>query len=95
MAATDITMAQFRSELGAAKTAVSGADWASAWRNLALAEITLGGLEESLSDAGAMMKLKTQLQSARDAVRDAQNAAAQSTDEENRLIVTRTNYGSR
>lgn len=49
MATTDVTLAQFKSELGALKTAIEGSQFNTARIKLALARVSLAGLFDSQS----------------------------------------------
>ena len=92
MAETNITIAQFQTELGRVKTAIRARDWDTAHTELAAAEITLSGLEEQVGDAGTTIKYRTQLDGARKALESAKAGVGQSSSKA-RFAFGRTGYG--
>lgn len=94
MADTDIDLTQFRTELGAVKTAIRAADWATARQELAAAAVTLAGLEASIADAQASASYRANWQQVSDALDKAEDAAAARSGKA-RLGVVSTSHGRR
>ena len=94
MAATDITITQFQTELGTVKSAIRSRDWDTAYQELGCAEITLAGLASQISDQGTMLKYRQQLDGARAALDTAKAGLSQSTSQ-NRIALGRMSYGRR
>jgi hypothetical protein len=92
LANTDITIAQFKTELAAVKTAIRARDWSTAHTELACAEITLSGIEKQLSDNGASVQYRDMLDGARKALEAAKTGTAQSSTN-NRIVYARNTYG--
>ena len=86
-----ITKAQYETELDAIKTAILAGNWATAYDNYALAEITLAGLEVRAGHNSDFYQLRESLSAIKKAL-DASRNVKQSTAGDSGFIKTKTRY---